>query len=383
MPTPLRAARIRWERRLRCSRESWRSVTTSTTARRRCSRPATARVKVPGTKCRMDGFDLERSLGGPRDPQYAYVPHDESKPYFDMAHEWVLADRMFQSQIDESFVAHQYIIAGQAQSSVDVPFLPEWGCNGGRRNFVETILPGRSFGSPQRACFDYTTLGDELDEADLTWRFYTSRIADPADGVWSGYQAIAHIRYGPDWKKDVVTPQKRFLTDVAAGTLANVTWITPTCEESDHVNCGGGLGPSWVTSIVNAVGRLEVLEFDGDFRVMGRLGRPLRSRCAAASSTTTVWDSAFPCSSSRRTRNRTSCRTCDTNTAASCGSPKTCSAWGAWRPATRARTRRPTTVSILRSRRASSFRFERRGIARFSSIVATICARPTTNSPRW
>ena len=77
----------------------------------------------------------------------------------------------------------------------------------------------------------------------MTWRFYTSRIADPADGVWSGYQAIAHIRYGPDWKKDVVTPQKRFLTDVAAGTLANVTWITPTCEESDHVNCGGGSDP--------------------------------------------------------------------------------------------------------------------------------------------
>ena len=84
------------------------------------------------TKCRMDAFDLERSLGGPRDPQYAYVPHDESKPYFDMAHEWVLADRMFQSQIDESFAAHQYIIAGQAQSSVNVPFLPEWGCNGGQ-----------------------------------------------------------------------------------------------------------------------------------------------------------------------------------------------------------------------------------------------------------
>ena len=49
--------------------------------------------EIPGTKCRMDAFDLERSLGGPRDPQYAYVPHDESKPYFDMAHEWVLADR--------------------------------------------------------------------------------------------------------------------------------------------------------------------------------------------------------------------------------------------------------------------------------------------------
>ncbi|MGC2406064.1 MAG: hypothetical protein WA431_06610, partial [Candidatus Cybelea sp.] len=47
---------------------------------------------LPGTKCRMDGFDKERVYGGPagvKYPMYAYVPHDETKPYFDMAHEWV------------------------------------------------------------------------------------------------------------------------------------------------------------------------------------------------------------------------------------------------------------------------------------------------------
>jgi phospholipase C len=71
---------------------------------------------LPGTKCRMDGFDKEWHSGKPglKYPMYAYVPHAESKPYFDMAHEWVLADRMFQSQLDESFVAHQYVIAAQA-----------------------------------------------------------------------------------------------------------------------------------------------------------------------------------------------------------------------------------------------------------------------------
>ncbi len=209
--------------------------------------------KLPGTDCKMDGFDQEQRLGGPLRGQYAYVPHDESKPYFDMAHEWVLADSMFQSHLDESFVSHQYIIAAQAQSSVNIPFVPEWGC-GNKQSYVETIHKNRTFGRPQLTCFDYTTLGDELDNANLSWRFYTSKVADPADGVWSGYQAVRHIRYGPDWKKDVITPQKRFLRDVASGTLENVTWITPTCEESDHVNCGGGFGPSWVAAVVNAVG---------------------------------------------------------------------------------------------------------------------------------
>jgi phospholipase C len=211
---------------------------------------------LPGTNCRNDGFDKEQAFGGPKNPEYVYVPHTDSKPYFDMAHEWVLGDRMFQSHLDESFVSHQYIIAAQAQSSVDLP-TGYWGCDGGASDTVPTITPRRGVGRYQTACFDYLTLGDELDKANLTWRFYSSNIKDFTDYVWSGYQAVKHIRYGPDWKQDVITPQKRFIKDVAAGTLENVTWITPTCENSDHVNCGGGFGPSWVTSLVNAVGKSQ------------------------------------------------------------------------------------------------------------------------------
>jgi phospholipase C len=210
---------------------------------------------LPGTKCRMNGFDREETMFGPPNPEYVYVPHRESKPYFDMAHEWVLADRMFQSQIDESFAAHQYLIAAQAQKSVNLPAL-DWGCDGTPGDTVETLTEKRTYGPTQKPCFDYTTLADELDAAGLSWHFYTS-VIDAADGggVWSGFQAVRHIRYGPDWAEDVLTPQSRFISDVANGTLSNVTWITPVCENSDHVNCGGGFGPSWVTSLVNAVGK--------------------------------------------------------------------------------------------------------------------------------
>jgi len=209
--------------------------------------------KLPGTKCRMNGFNNEQVYGSPNDGPYAYVPHAESKPYWDMAHEFVLADRMFASQLDESFVAHQYIIAAQAQSSVDVPFF-FWGCGGGKTDEVATITETRRFGPSQRACFNYETLGDELDKAGLPWRFYTNQYRVPLGGLWSGYQAVRHIFRGPDWKKDVITPQRRFLRDVSAGKLASFTWITPLCENSDHPLCGGGGGPSWVASIVNTVG---------------------------------------------------------------------------------------------------------------------------------
>ncbi|HEY1653813.1 MAG TPA: alkaline phosphatase family protein [Candidatus Tumulicola sp.] len=214
---------------------------------------------LPGTHCRMNGFDQEGTALGPTNPQYVYVPHQESKPYFDMAREFVLADRMFQSHLDESFVSHQYIIAGQAQASVDLPW-GSWGCDGGPSDTVSTISPKRQYAALQEACFDYATLGDELDAARLTWRFYTSKVNDPGGGggEWSGYQAIRHIRYGPDWSKDVITPQTRFIKDVGNGILKNVTWITPICVNSDHVNCGGGFGPSWVTSLVNAAGKSKL-----------------------------------------------------------------------------------------------------------------------------
>jgi len=214
---------------------------------------------LPGTDCRMNGFNNEQSYGGPSNPQYVYVPHTESKPYFDMAHEWVVGDRMFQSQLDESFAAHQYVIAAQAQSSVDLPSSLLWGCAGGPSDDVSTITQNRNPNGPeQQACFDYTTLGDELDAAKLSWRFYSVRYNQDDGGnggTWSGYQAVSHIFNGKDWK-NVISPNWRFITDVRAGNLANFTWITPECPESDHTECaGGGYGPSWVAAIVNTVGK--------------------------------------------------------------------------------------------------------------------------------
>ena len=170
-----------------------------------------------------------------------------------MAHEFVLADHMFPSHLDESFVSHQYIIAGQAHIGVDLPG-GDWGCDGGPSDTVQTDHGHRArTGRPSAACFDYQTLGDELDDASLTVALLHEHDQRRRRRVvrLSGRQ---HIRYGPDWSKDVITPQTQFFNDVAAGNLANVTWITPICKNSDHVNCGGNVGPQWVSSLVNAVG---------------------------------------------------------------------------------------------------------------------------------
>ena len=166
---------------------------------------------------------------GVKHGQYVYVPHEESKPYFDMAHEWVSPTECFSRRSTRVSSAHQYIIAAQAHVASMFPW--SWGCEGGRaigRHDPKERHPART----AAACFDYKTLGDELDKAGLSWRFYSSQYGYPFSGFgaeWSAYQAVKHIFYGPDWKKDVISPNWKFITDVRAGKLADFTWITPVC----------------------------------------------------------------------------------------------------------------------------------------------------------
>ena len=94
---------------------------------------------IPGTNCRMNGFDKETWTcggGGNLSVQLqirrtAYVPHSETKPYFDMGKQYVVADQMYASNFDaSSFTSHQYIIAAQAEKSVNYPLATPWGCPG-------------------------------------------------------------------------------------------------------------------------------------------------------------------------------------------------------------------------------------------------------------
>jgi phospholipase C len=210
---------------------------------------------IPGTNCRMDGFDKEITYGEkiPANAQYGYVPHSETTLYFDMAQQYVLADHMFTSHIDASFVSHQYLIAGQANGAVDLP-TTLWGCGGGASDTVKTLTQQRTYGPAEGVCFTYPTIADELNEKNLPWRYYAPPSTDPSY-VWSGYQAISDIYNSPQWTANVISPPQQFITDVQSGTLGAVTWIAPYCQNSDHASCISNSGPQWVASLVNAIGQ--------------------------------------------------------------------------------------------------------------------------------
>lgn len=205
---------------------------------------------------KMDGFDLvPTSPSGFKLGPYQYVVQSQVKPYFDIAHEFTLADHNFASQNGPSFPGHEYIIAGQSGVAYDDPTDEEpWGCDAPPSTTVPVYVNGRT--ENVYPCFDYQTLGDELDAASISWRYYTTPgtkygiepLADP-------YDAVKHIRFGPDWNNDTVDQPLQIVHDIKKGALAAVSWVNSPALASDHPQLNDGHGPSWIAYVSMPSGR--------------------------------------------------------------------------------------------------------------------------------
>ena len=224
---------------------------------------------------RMDGFNLvHSSYCKGKDcinkavAAYAYVPHSEVAPYFAMAEQYAFGDRMFQTNEGPSFPAHQYILSGTStisQSSTlrasENPFTPKQtytgGCDAPQGSLVLLIDANGQELQQTYPCFDRPSLTDLVDAKGLTWHYYQ---AHGGASLWNGPDAIQHVRESSEYTTDVTWPPSQVLTDVANGNLANVVWVTPTAEASDHANITDGSGPDWVASVVNAIGESKYWE---------------------------------------------------------------------------------------------------------------------------
>ncbi len=232
---------------------------------------------------KMNGADLvgvtcpQGITCAPPNPQFMYVNPADVLPYFQLAEQYTFGDRMFQTNQGPSFPAHQFIISGTSAPTVTSnlfaaenpgastgysgpdPFY-DTGCTAPVGEAVFLIDPLGGEHSQQYPCFEHPTLSDLLDTRGISWRYYT-----PSAGlIWTGPNAIQHICEeqtqngqmvctGSAWS-NVIIPQTQVLMDIANNQLASVSWVIPDGTASDHSVVNNGSGPSWVASIVNAVG---------------------------------------------------------------------------------------------------------------------------------
>jgi phospholipase C len=227
---------------------------------------------------KMDGADkiqISCAKGAtncpPPNPQFMYVNPSEIQPYFRMAEQYTFGDRMFQTNQGPSFPAHQFIISGTSAPAVgSTSFAAENPSSGGGRGTgctspptenVKLIDPSGSESTQVYPCFEHPTLTDLLNAKNISWRYYTPL----AGSIWTGPNAIQHICApqiqngqlictGADWARNVILDQTKILTDITNNQLAQVAWVIPTGQESDHPASTDGSGPSWVAQIVNAIG---------------------------------------------------------------------------------------------------------------------------------
>ncbi len=201
-------------------------------------------------KGKMDGFAQKQIK--PSTLPYSYVQPSDVLPYWTLASDYTLGDRMFQSNNGPSFAAHQYMIAGQAGQASENPSGAIWGCDAAPNSTVPLIGPNGTDLPGVFPCLDYKTMADLLDAKGMTWRYYAPGSTD-SFFILSAYQAIRHIRFGDDWTRNVISPQSKFLVDIKANELAQVTWIVPDFDHSDHPGSTNE-GPDWVASVVNEIG---------------------------------------------------------------------------------------------------------------------------------
>jgi len=219
---------------------------------------------------KMDGADKIRCQPScPSNAQFMSVNPQDVQPYFTMAEQYTFGDRMFQTNEGPSFPAHQFIIAGtSAPTATSTSFAAEntsggAGCLSLPTSTVEMInSSGVEFGR-QFPCFEHPTLIDALNAKNISWRYYTIQTAVNAS-LWNGPDAIQHLCQpqmqngtlvcaAADWA-NVTTNNTQILNDIANNQLPQVSWVIPTGQTSDHALVNDGSGPSWVASVVNAIG---------------------------------------------------------------------------------------------------------------------------------
>ena len=225
------------------------------------------------TGCRMDGAgDISCSGTCPAKPQFRYVDNSTGivNPYLIMARQYGWANYMFQTNQGPSFPAHQFLFGGtSAPSAADDAkgtFASEnmsgtsatAGCAAPAGTTVELIDSSGKEDQKIYPCFEHQTMADLL-PSHYTWRYY----APSAGSIWTAPNAIDHICQstgpggkcaGSDWTNHVDLTPADVLRDIGNCSLRSVSWGIPTGANSDHARGNDGGGPSWVASIVNAIG---------------------------------------------------------------------------------------------------------------------------------
>jgi phospholipase C len=238
----------------------------------------------PSNLCAMDGFNhvsVTCDFGatgcpGPKYPPYAYVQYSDVAPYFQIASQYGYANYMFQTNQGPSYPSHLFTFGGTSQPGLgpqpnwfiaenDLNATGNYGCAADPGTLVQLVNPATQDEKTEIfPCIKQSSLADVFARAtpQITWTYYTAG-ARSLQTSPNSYESLCTVVNGactgPYWNKGQangyinLTPSN-ILTDISKCKLQQVNWVIPLGLESDHAGLTDGSGPSWVASIINAIG---------------------------------------------------------------------------------------------------------------------------------
>lgn len=168
---------------------------------------------------KMDGFiyaeQSELTMG--------YYDYRDIPYYWDYASKFVLTDNFFSSQMGPSLTNHLYLIAGQS---------------GGLQDNADFVT------------FNFTTIMDKLDSRGISWKYYSD--SKGWERFWNPLPHFISFMNNQSRMRNIA-PSDKFLTDLESGNLADVVWVMPNEEESEHPPWDITTGENYTVSLINSI----------------------------------------------------------------------------------------------------------------------------------
>ncbi len=161
--------------------------------------------------------------------------------YWDYAQHFGLGDKFFSSLPTSSTPNHMTMFAAQTGGIFET--LSPVGCGSALNALVHSkvLSTGRSYWS--YPCYNIPSLPDELTQHQLSWKYYNNV------PIWNAPAIIQSTSNS----SNIVKNPMQFVSDVKNGKMANVSWITPSSNYTDHPPAALEPAQNFVEKIVNAV----------------------------------------------------------------------------------------------------------------------------------
>jgi phospholipase C len=164
---------------------------------------------------KMDGFVYSEGSQS----TLAYFDQTDIPRYWALANSYVLCDRYFTSVMSESAPNHLYLVAGQSGGIIS--------------DTVPATLP-------------FPPIFAQLDSHTVSWKVY---------GFSTWYESFGYVQKNPAAKARFL-PSAQFATDVANGSLADVSWIIGADKGNEHPAANVQTGQNGVLDdVINPLGQ--------------------------------------------------------------------------------------------------------------------------------